>query len=227
MDATGSQQQEKPAAERPADALKTFAATTSRLVKQAASILEEEIAAGIGAARQVEAKLLDVPKLRSGKPEEVMQRFRRDAHELVDIMLDVLQGAASALGSLAERAVKIRTEATPGGQMEPGKTATVELQQPVKAGERVEIPLTLANDSDSPTPEFTFFATDFVSQGGERIPADCAVFTPASLVIPPRSAEKVLLTLAVPEKTAPGTYSGLIQANKLGQLRAVIILRIE
>jgi len=229
MGPTNSQQEEKPRAtgERE-DALKNFAQTTSRLVKQAASILEEELAAGIGAAKQVEEKLFDVPKLRSGKPEEVMQRFRRDAHEAVDILMDVLQGAASALGGMAERAVKIRSgAAAPSERMEPGKTATVELQQPVKGGQSAEVPLTLANDSDAATPEFSFFATDFVSASGERIPAASATFNPPSLVIAPHAAEKVTVTVRVPEGTPAGVYSGLLQANKLGQLRAVLILKVE
>lgn len=210
------------------DAMSNFAQTTSRLVRQAASILEEELAAGIGAAKQIEEKLFDVPKMRSGKPEEVMQRFRRDAHEVVDILMDVLQGAASALGGLAERAVKIRTSTAPASErMEPGKTATVEVPKPVKAGQQVEIPLTLANDSDAATPQFSFFATDFVSGAGDRIPAACAVCNPPLLVIAPHATEKVAVTVAVPEGTPPGVYSGLLQANKLGQLRAVLIVKVE
>lgn len=229
MSPSGSERQAGTASESKAgaqDAFQSFAETTTRFVKQAASILEEEIAAGIGLAKQVEAKFLDVEKLRSGKPDEVMQRFRRDAHELVDILIDALQGTLSALGGLAQKAVKVRAGATPG-TMEPGKTTTVELDKPVKAGEVVEIPLTLANDSDEPTPEFHFYPTEFVSQTGDRIPAEAVQCSPPAVVIPPRATERVTIRVQVPPNTPPGVYSGLLQANKLGQLRAVLILTVE
>ena len=70
------------------DKLKDSAGTPSNVVQRAASILEEEIAAGIVAAKQVEKRFIKVSELRSGKPDEVTQRFRRDSHEPIDILLD-------------------------------------------------------------------------------------------------------------------------------------------
>src|SRR6516165_8801662 len=53
--------------------LKRFAESTSRVVQQAAYILEEEIAAGIVAAKQIEARLVDVDELRSEESNEVVR----------------------------------------------------------------------------------------------------------------------------------------------------------
>src|SRR5580693_9551287 len=58
--------------------LKELAETATGVVARAASILEEEIAAGVVAAKNVESRFVDVKASRSGKPEEVLPRFRRD-----------------------------------------------------------------------------------------------------------------------------------------------------
>ena len=61
-------------------AYKSFSDTTSKVIEQAASVLESEIASGIKIATQAENRIPQMEKFRSEKPDEVMQRFRRDAH---------------------------------------------------------------------------------------------------------------------------------------------------
>src|SRR3989304_2040746 len=98
---------EQPKRGEDINVLRGVAGATSRIVQQAASILEEEIAAGIVAAKRVEERLIDVQKLRNGQAEEIMKRFRRDAHDVVDILVDMVNLATNSLGGLAERVVKI------------------------------------------------------------------------------------------------------------------------
>ncbi len=71
-------------------AAQDFSGTTSKIVSQAANILETEIAAGIQAFKKTEKQVLNSEKFRYEKPDEVMQRFRRDAHEVVDIFIDIV-----------------------------------------------------------------------------------------------------------------------------------------
>src|SRR5205823_2923222 len=80
--------------------VKGLARSVSRIVSQAAAILEDELAAGIGAAKQIEERFLDVAEMRSTSPDEVMARFRKDAHEVVDIALDLLNVPTRSLGGL-------------------------------------------------------------------------------------------------------------------------------
>ena len=47
-------------------------------------ILEEEVAAGVIAREAVGNKFIDSEKIRAEKDEVVMQRFRSDAHEVID-----------------------------------------------------------------------------------------------------------------------------------------------
>ena len=84
------------------------------VVARAASILEEEIAAGVVAAKNVESRFVDVKASRSGKPEEVLPRFRRDAHEVVDILMDLVNVATRTVSGFTQSVIKISGEATPG-----------------------------------------------------------------------------------------------------------------
>lgn len=70
------------------EVLNEFGERTSEVVRQAASILEEEIAAGIVAARQVEKKLLKEDRFNANDFENVVQRFRNDAHSVVNMISD-------------------------------------------------------------------------------------------------------------------------------------------
>jgi len=81
------------------DKLQAFTETTSNLVQRAALILEEEIAAGIVAEEQVEKCFIEVSQLHSGKPDEVIQGFRRDSHEPFHILLDKFDFVETILDS--------------------------------------------------------------------------------------------------------------------------------
>ena len=202
----------------------TVAATTARIVHQAASILEEEIAAGVIAAKRVEGHFLNVEKLRSGDPDEVMHRFRRDAHEVLDILIDVANAATSSLGGLAQRVVTVRSWSAQKTKPETAGIAT--LFMPIKAGASNEVAMSVENDGDTPIVEFSFHSTDFVDARGNRVLAKQITFSPGSLTLAPRTTEKVMVRASVPVGTAAGTYSGLLQASRLEDLRAILLLQI-
>ncbi|MCU0805235.1 MAG: hypothetical protein MUF79_09130 [Burkholderiales bacterium] len=217
------------------NALRGAVGATSRIVLQAASILEEEIAAGIVAAKKVEARFVDVDKLRGADPQEVMQRFRRDAHEVVDILIDLVNVATNSLSGLAQRVVRI-SEAGVGaaagavsGKLRPaaGAVPSLAVPQPLKPGESVQVPLTLENDGDTTTENFRFLCSDLVNASGDRIAGGYVSFLPDALAIAPRSAATVTVTVSAPTGTPTGVYSGIVQATRLEQLRAVLSVRVE
>ncbi len=209
-----------------------FAETTSRIVRQAASILEEEIAAGVVAAKQVEQRFIDVDTLRTGDPGEVIQRFRRDTHEVVDIILDLAHAASRSVGDVAGRAVRLR----PAGMAPRSRTAetlmggastpTLTLPEPLEPGGSSEVVMNVENDSDAPTAAFEFHTTDLVDQEGNRIPADRVTFSSDALTVGPHETGKVSIRVTVPEGTPAGIYSGLLQASRLENLRAILVIKI-
>ncbi|NHZ37158.1 COG1470 family protein [Massilia rubra] len=209
------------------DYLVRMAGTTSRIVQQAASTLEEEIALGVAAAKRVEMRFVDVEKLRAGDPADVMQRFRRDAHEVVDILLDMVVLASNSLGALSERVVTVR----PGGAAAPKQggdaTASLTMPQPIAPGGSLSVPMTLENAADVPTATLRFHCSDLLSESGARLAAVQIGFAPEELSIPARGSATVLITVSVPPDAAPGTYSGLLLASQLDQVRAVLTVRVE
>ena len=211
--------------------------STVRIVQKAVSVLEEELAAGISSTQKLEKKMVDVDKLRSGDPQEVIQRFRRDAHDVVDILLDLVNVATNSLDQLTQRVIRIgvsasQTGASPsstgeGGSAAAGGIPSLAVSTPVKAGAAVEIPMTLENESSKPTDVFYLLSSDLVNPNGDRIAAGQVSFVPEKMVIEPQKSAVITVTVHVPDSTPPGTYSGLLQATKLEQLRAVLSIQIE
>lgn len=68
------------------ETLKEFGASTSELIQKAASILDDEVAAGMVAAKQVETYVSEDGEFPAAEFDEIMQRLRTDAHEFVSIV---------------------------------------------------------------------------------------------------------------------------------------------
>jgi hypothetical protein len=209
----------RDAAEQLPPVFRNFANTTSHVVQQAASILEEEIAAGILAARQIENKFISSEELRSAKPDDVLQRFRRDAHDVVDILLDVVAATARNAAKMAQRAISIRTTERSATAM---AASVLTMPHPVKPGETGEISLVIENDGDATAEPFELRPTDLVSAAGHRIPAHAVHFDPAAITVRPHETQKVVVRVKAPMDTPAGTYSGLIQSTRPDQLRAIL-----
>jgi hypothetical protein len=209
------------------DYLVRMAAGSARIVQQAASTLEEELALGVAAAKRVEMRLVDVDKLRAGDPADVMQRFRRDAHEVVDILLDMLVLASNSLGALSERVVSVRPGAAAAPKKGGDASATLRMPQPIAPGASLSLPMTLENAADVATETLRLQCADLLSDSGARLAASQVGFVPEQLSIPARSAATVQITVTVPPDASPGTYAGLLLASQPDQVRAVLIVQVE
>ena len=222
--ATGKHGTPKP---KPGEVIKDFTETTGRVVRQAADILEEEVAAGISAVKKLEEGFVDVGELRASEKDQVLQRFRRDAHEVVDIALDVLSTASRYVSDLAGEAVTIRSGPRHGaGTASRNATPTVRLSEPILPGQKGEITMTLENSSPDEDTEFSFVGTDLIGEGGAKIASGNIVFKPTKVRMAPGETADVTVTVKVPKTTPSGVYTGLIQATKLEQLRAVLVAEV-
>jgi hypothetical protein len=209
-------------------AAQDFSGTTSKIVQQAANILETEISAGIQAFRKTEKQVINSEKFRYERPDEVMQRFRRDAHEVVDIFIDIvgvsLQNMEKVTNTMVIKAPTVmgKTEKAPVA-----KQPAITLPKALKAGETSEIPISLENSSDVQTDEFRLYSTDLISDSGERISANALKFMPPTLKIEPHKSEKIVVMITVPSETRPGVYCGLVLAANMNQLRSEIVINVE
>jgi hypothetical protein len=57
----------------------------SEVLQRAASVLEEEVAAGVAGAKRLSGRLAEERRVDQAEFEDVMQRFRTDLHDLVDV----------------------------------------------------------------------------------------------------------------------------------------------
>ena len=214
---------------------------TPTIVLKAAAIIEEEVAMGIGAAKRIEQRFLDVDALRSQNPDHVMSKFRKDAHDAVDIILDIVTAAATTVGERAGKMVNVtasRMMTTNGGPFtatrgapqpaEPAATrlATVRMPGTSSPGASAELMMSLENESDSATAEFTLHSSELVSASGARIPASAVTFEPSTLTVGPRAAGNVMVRVRVPSDIKPGCYEGLLRATQLNGLRAMLSIDV-
>ncbi len=225
-DSTNKQQKNKGKA---TDQSENMASEAFRIVEQAASILEEEISAGIIAAKKVEERYVDVNSLRTGAPEHVMQRFRKDAHEVLDIMLDMVNLSVSALSGLSERAMSVRSASSRknnAGANNDENLPELRLPKTLKPGESGRVSMLVENEEDSDSAPFSFSSSGLLSDTGEQLDSRHISFNPASLQVTANDLEKVVIHVQIPETASAGRYSGLLQAPEL-QIRAILTVQVE
>jgi hypothetical protein len=209
-------------------AYKSFTDTTSKVVEQAATILESEIAAGVKIAQQTEGRFPQVEQFRSEPANEVIQRFRRDAHEVVDIFIDVVGATLKSVPNMAEtNLLRVGNVTVKPVQVEKEQRPVITAPTPVKAGGIAEIQISFENNRNTETDEFSLYSTDLISNKGERLPSGLVKFAPASLKIAPLTTVQSTVTVSVPVGTTPGTYSGLVLASNVTDLRSEIVIKVE
>lgn len=60
--------------------------SASEVVKQAAAVLEEELAAGVVASQRIQERFRAERRVDQGEVDDVVERFRSSAHELVEVV---------------------------------------------------------------------------------------------------------------------------------------------
>lgn len=68
--------------------LKEFGASASNMIQKAALILEEEVAAGLLSAKEVERSMRETGEVQSDSFDDIVVRLRKDAHDVVNIIGD-------------------------------------------------------------------------------------------------------------------------------------------
>jgi hypothetical protein len=93
--------------------LADFASTSSRVVQTAAMILEQEIAAGMAAAKEVSAQMAvavkHAPNAGEANYSQIIERLKADAHAAVDVLVNLLKTAGQVLTEAAGAADRDRS----------------------------------------------------------------------------------------------------------------------
>lgn len=200
-----------------------------RIVEQAASILEQEISAGIVAAKKVEERYVNVDALRTSSPGQVIQRFRTDAHEVLDIVLDMINLSINAVGGMSGRVMNVRSTTAPSdgdGKSDSNPVIELEIAEILKPGSCGQVGMLVDNNHNKATGKFSFATAGLLSDDGDMLEAKQITFDPPELEIAAHDMEKVSIKVLIPRSLSPGKYSGVIQAPAL-QMRALLSVQVE
>jgi hypothetical protein len=153
---------------------------------------------------------------------------------------DALAGIQSrAMSALAEvfgllgRGDRADSSASTFSARASGASALPELQIPwyrpavrAAAGTETAVELPLENLEDDAV-EVRFYSSELSSDGGTSIPSVAVSFDPTTVVLGPRQQAVVTVTVEVPRQAVPGAYSGLVQAEGLARVKAVITVEVD
>src|SRR5215467_8897163 len=77
---------DRPSARSPR--LDSISRNTSQIVKDAAALLDEEVAAGIVAARRMQQRFQKERRIAPSDFQDALQKFQADAHEVISLLND-------------------------------------------------------------------------------------------------------------------------------------------
>jgi hypothetical protein len=200
------------------------------IIGAAVNILEEEIAAGILAAKNIEKKLIDVNKVRSD-PNELMGRIRRDSHELLDLFLDAFTSMTQQMNAVVDAVKKENGQsATPEKPDEPKTKPAADVlvlkpEQPVKPGKMVSMTLSLQDDGTEKPGTIVFRKTDLIGPGHEKIGLRAITITPGTLLLKANEQKDVSITVKVPRKAKAGRYNAFL--SDINNRELCILVAIE
>ncbi len=202
--------------------------SAQQILSTAVDVLEEEIAAGILAAKKLEKKVINVDEIR-GNPDELMSRIRRDTHEAIDIFLDALTTLTNHISSLSGVVNKEKQTKAPGSDPKPAdKKESIPIIQNsgfAKAGSTVELSLSLSNDSKEPI-KIVIQHPTLLGPKNLKILASHISIRPATLTLKPGVSRETILKIKIPRTCKPGTYSGLLCDTTNAYLCTVVNINV-
>jgi hypothetical protein len=180
------------------------------IVSQAASILDEEMAKGVLAARR---SVVTAPY---GYP-DANNPVLRQIHDLVDKVASIWPNQQSAQAQPPAASQPATTDADPLTEVRPRAT--------VRPGQRATISMTLCN-SESRSVRLVPASTDLLGSRGGRIASALLEFTPSEFSLEPQEERDVAIATTVPADATPGCYSGLLVVRGVDYLRALITIDV-
>jgi len=201
-----------------------------RVLSSAVNVLEEEIAAGILAAKKIEKKVIDVEDIRDN-PEDLMNRIRRDTHEAVDLFMDAFTAISKQLGFLSTTIAKETGNTKKTGPAVPEKkqeniVPVIEGEEPLTAGQTTILYMSLADDKATQPIRIQLQKTDFAGPGKQKIDARCIQLKPSSFILKPGEEKEVAIQIKLPKNCSPGHYSALITDAENPMIKTVVVIRV-
>lgn len=199
-----------------------------KIVSSAIHVLEEEIAAGILAAKKLENKLIDVEEVH-GNQDELMNRICRDTHEAVDLFLDAFSALTQQLNSYVDKSKTKESKSKSASVKQkytPSKSTSnvfLEAAKIAKPGEVIHFQLLISDDEQ--LTQLSLQKSAFTSNSIHRIELRNISVKPATIQIKPKDKAEITITVKIPKTAASGIYHATF-TDKYNP-KVLIILSLE
>ena len=204
-----------------------------KVISSAVNILEEEIAAGIIAAKKIEKKIFNVDEIRDDS-QNLLNRIRRDTHEALDIFLDALAALSKQIGILMDTATTVKENGTtpkPKATADEPKNSNplqiIEHEEAVKPGRKIALPLLLSESSITKPVKLEFQKSDFTGPGNQKILSRYIQINPSSIVLKPGEEKKVIVGVNIPKNCKPGHYNSLLTVIQIPAVKIILCFEVK
>lgn len=202
------------------------------IINSAVNVLEEEIAAGILAAKKIEKKVIDVDDVRQNQ-DELMNRIRRDTHEAVDLFIDAMAAVTKHVSNLSSTLDKQNGAArrrddpsASNGTASRDAISYLEADGPLKPGESATLSYIVADAQAEEPADINIQKTEFTGPGRQFIYSRALTVTPSSFTLAPKEETEILIEIQVPKNATPGRYHAILTDSNGHEFKAVIGLEV-
>ena len=199
------------------------------IINSAINVLEEEIAAGILAAKNIEKEMIDVDNIRNN-PDDLMNRIRRDTHEAVDLFIDALTAITKHVSTLSST-LDVQNSGTEKANTSNGKekdssVSFIEAETPLKPGESTTLSLNVFDgEADEPI-DLSIQKTEFKGPNKQFIWSRAIKIEPAELTLKPGEEKEISVQINIPKNAEPGKYNTMLTDANNHDFRAVIGIEV-
>ncbi|MCC6411156.1 MAG: hypothetical protein IT270_05835, partial [Saprospiraceae bacterium] len=180
-------------------------------------------------AKKLERNVMDVDEIRKNNPSELMERIRKDAYAVVDLLLDAATMVMHQVETLTENLNKTQAATTPAPAATPAPASFIPVLKndlPAAPGSTVEIPMLLQNHDVANPSTVLLSKPDLKDHQGNTIVARNIRIKPETADLKANGTQPVSIHVKIPKTTPAGVYSGLFQDQNNASTSAVLILTV-
>lgn len=189
------------------------------LVHSAASILNEDVAAGVLAARDARVGSV-MPSSTATRDGMESRQLLRQAHDFVDAIASLLPRLQDGASSMFNSAATAGPSASASDQV-----TVLRPSAPVRPGEVARLTVKLHNDSANVV-KLAVHCGGLLTSSGRCIGADLVSITPREASLGADERVDAVLELRIPHDGEKGRYAGVVMVSGAPDLCAVAIVEV-
>ena len=198
-----------------------------KVINSAVNVLEEEIAAGILAAKRIEKKMINVDEVRDDS-QNLMNRIRKDTHEALDIFLDALAALSKQVGLLTESVSKETDKKTTStAPRSSDSIQIIEYDRPAPAGSEIRLSFLLSDDAIRQPLQLDLQKTDFAGPENQKVLAKSITINPSSFMLNPGEEKEIDITVKLPRICLPGHYNSILTVQQMPAVKVILSFEVK